>query len=186
MKVMAEANTGSVARTATLNVRMARKTIVVTVTQPAAGTPDDPQPSEDMPTITSTNVDLDNILILNLVEGEISYDKEVSLDINTPLGLAHINVEIVSNTLTQNVLQGVGLDTKFDCVNPGGLGAGLKSLKLPAGEEIRGTKYQKFDITEFIPLLGVYGASTNAFNLEVEDLAGNKTSASLKINVVEK
>lgn len=181
VKVTVQANTSNDSRTATINVRMARKTQTVTITQLGSGAP---EPSEDLPTITSTNVDLDNILILELEDGEIKYDKEVSLDINTPLGLAHIYVEISSNTLTQAVLQGVGLDTEFDCVNPGNLEGGLKSLDLPAGKEIEGTKYQKFDITEFISLLGVSGASVNAFNLEVEDLAGNKTSASLRINVV--
>lgn len=197
--ITAEENVEKESREATINVRMARMTKTVTITQAGAGGSEpDPGPGgDDLPTITSDNVNLNGVLVLKIDEedGEIHYDKEVSLLISTPLGLEHIYVDIVSNTLTASVLEGAGLAKSFDCANPivqiegepepRNLEKALSGLKLPAGSGIIGTSEQKFDITEFVPLLGAYGASENSFDLRVVDQSGNEVTASLKINVIE-
>ena len=90
-------------------------------------------------------------------------------------------------------LQGFGLNQKFDIANPGDLeqiltgsleeqeGIGL----LKPGQQIKGEKTFVFDVTEFMTLLPIYGASINTFSMEVIDAQGNNKSGDLKITITE-
>ena len=64
---------------------------------------------------------------------------------------------------------------------PGDLAEGLASLEFPIGDQVIGAKEIKFDITNFTPLLGIYGAATHRFIINVIDLEGNSTTKTLTL-----
>ncbi len=88
-------------------------------------------------------------------------------------------------------LAGFGLNKEFDMANPGDLegvlagnlddqtGIGL----LKPGEVVAGKTSYKFDVTEFMGLLGLYGNSVNTFSIRVVDAAGNEKSGDLKVTI---
>ncbi|MGL5730494.1 MAG: DUF4493 domain-containing protein, partial [Bacteroidales bacterium] len=132
-------------------------------------TPDpDPDPSEDMPTVTGQGFDISKPI--NIPEsGQMS----VVVDIAAPKGIANLFVEIDSETLTEDILVGVGLTKTFDLAYPGALQEGLAGLGFPTGDQVIGNTALVFDISQFIPLLGIYGAGTHNFKITVVDQAAS-------------
>ncbi|MGL4292896.1 MAG: DUF4493 domain-containing protein, partial [Bacteroidales bacterium] len=130
-------------------------------------TPDpDPDPSEDMPTVAGQGFDITKPL--NIPEsGEMS----VVVDIAASKGIANLFVEIDSETLTEDILLSVGLAKTFDLAYPGNLQEGLAGLGFPTGDQVIGNTALVFDISQFIPLLGIYGAGTHNFKITVVDQA---------------
>lgn len=96
--------------------------------------------------------------------------------------LTHLHVTIDSQTLTSDILTGVGLTSEFDLAYPGQYEAGLQGLGLPTGEDVIGATYVKFDITQFIPLLNIYGAANHNFILDMEDDQNNEDTLTLKFH----
>lgn len=111
------------------------------------------------------------------VEGQI----ELKVLLKAPLGMAHVNVTIDSETLTSDILTGVGLDTEFDLAEPGSLEAGLQGLGFPTGSAVVGQEELIFDITAFTSLLGIYGAANHRFIIEVVDQEGNSVTETLTL-----
>lgn len=126
----------------------------------------EPDPSEDMPTVTGRGFDINHPLSIP-ESGEI----DVVVDIAAPKGIANLFVEIDSETLTEDILVSVGLAKTFDLAHPGALQEGLSGLGFPTGDQVIGKTDLVFDISQFIPLLGIYGAGTHHFKITVVDQA---------------
>ena len=132
--------------------------------------PDNPDnPKENGPTITGeAPINLDEV---NDVNDEVK--AHCVLNVHSDTGITEFKVKIDSETLTSEVLEGVKLSTDLDLVNPGSLKEGLQSINLPV--EVAGEKDVRFDITEFMPLLEIYGAANHKFILTVSDKNGTTT-----------
>lgn len=115
--------------------------------------------------------------------------KEAKIHIHSDAPIASFKVKIDSETLTADVLGGVGLASEFDLADPivtvdgekKDLTDGLKGLKFPVGDEVKGATDLDFDITQFVPLTMIYGAANHRFILTVTDNAGNSKTLTLLI-----
>lgn len=113
------------------------------------------------PTITSTSLNLEgnNVVVAGM---------KADVDINSQNGVKTFVVNIISDTLTPDLLQDVGLSDTFDLANPGTLKEGLEGLGFPTGSEVVGKTYLKFDISGFMSLLKIYKGE-HRFKLTVTD-----------------
>lgn len=148
--------------------------------RPQEGGGDDPvgpvdpvDPSGPAPTI----VGLNGIVLGSPIEVPAD-GMECRLEITSVAtgGIEEFIVTIDSETLTEDVLTSVGLAKQFSLVTPGIYEEGLSGLGLPVGDAVKGQSKVTFDITNFMSLLGVYGAATHEFKLSVTDANGNNTS----------
>lgn len=103
----------------------------------------------------------------NVVDDDL---KSCVLKFKSESGFTEFKVVIDSETLTPEILEGVGLSTNLDLVNPGSLEEAIKGLHLPVN--VGGKKDCNFDITEFLPMLGIYGAADHQFRITVKDANG--------------
>lgn len=177
----ADANPDNNTRTATLNVRMARITKTVTVTQTGNG---GVEPSEDMPTITSETIELDtpiDITNVTLNANKMPFNVKMT----APNGFKNIFVTIDSPTLTKEELVSMGLDSNFDLAHPGDIEEGLHSLGFPVGDEVLGKTETSFDITDFVPLIPKLGNGRSVFEITVVDNKDQRTTSTI-IMVVNK
>lgn len=127
-------------------------------------TPDNPDPAAAGPVITGVApISLDK-------ENVVADGMSCVLEITSETGIKTFDVEIISPTLTTEELQGVGLDSHLDLVNPGSLEPALKGLGFPVN--VAGERYVKFDITNFLPMLAALGEGTHKFQLTVSDDEG--------------
>lgn len=86
-------------------------------------------------------------------------------------GITAFTVDIISDTLTADVLSSVGLSSHLDLVNPGQFADGLSGLGFPiyvGGQQDPAV----MDISSFTKLLGIYGAATHKFKITVGDANG--------------
>ena len=67
------------------------------------------------------------------------------------------------------VLPGVGLTDHLDLVNPGEFETAIKNLGFPVKEDVINKTELDFNITQFTPLLGIYGAGTHQFVINLTD-----------------
>lgn len=120
--------------------------------------------------------------------------EQVVVTIKAPNGIKNLFVKINSdNEPFMSTLAGFGLAEEFDLANPGELEGVLSgSLEtqegiglIQPGEVIAGKTEYVFDVTTFMGLLKLYGASTNTFIIKVVDNASNEKSGDLKVNIVE-
>lgn len=148
--------------------------------RPTQGGNDDPQPpvgQDGGPEITAkapVNLDAVNDVVAGM---------ECVLNVHSDAGIQTFDVYINSETLTKEVLEGVGLSTHLDMVNPGELEEGLVSLDLPVKDQVLGQHDVKFDISQFMDLLGIYGAANHEFKLVVKDANGT-TTKTLKLRTL--
>lgn len=117
------------------------------------------------PTIVGKDFDITKPLVLP------AGGTTVVVNISAKHGINNLFVEIDSETLTEDILQEVGLAKSFDLANPGILAEALSSLGFPIGADVVGKNELVFDITQFTPLLGIYGAGTHNFIITVVDQA---------------
>lgn len=136
--------------------------------------PDDPNPPvTDGPTITAqAPIDLDKL-------NEVDASTTCILNIHSETGVTAFNVKIESNTLTEDALQEVGLQSTLDLVNPGSLEEALTGLGLPVN--VAGQKDIEFNISSFMGLLGALGEGTHNFIMTVTDASGT-TVKTLKLH----
>lgn len=133
--------------------------------------PDDPQPA-DGPSITAgAGIDLDNV-------NEVKDGMECKLLVISTTGITAFDVDIISEKLTSEELEGVGLAAHMDLVNPGSLEEPLSGLGFPVN--VGGEKSVEFNITGFLPMLGALGAAEHTFKLTVSDETGT-TEKELKL-----
>lgn len=109
--------------------------------------------------------------------------KEAKIHIHSDAPIASLNVKIVSNFLTEDMLSGVGLTSEFDLANPVKDGTdyteGLKGLGFKVGDEVKGQTELDFDITTFMPL--ILEAGDHKFIITVKDENGVSKTLSLLI-----
>lgn len=117
------------------------------------------------PTIVGKDFDITKPLVLP------AGGTTVVVNITAKHGINNLFIEIDSETLTEDILQEVGLAKSFDLANPDVLAEALSSLGFPIGSDVVGKNELAFDITEFTPLLGIYGAGTHKFIITVIDQA---------------
>lgn len=152
--------------------------------------PGDGSENENSPTIVGSNFNGNSFDISNdVLEVSVNTDAEnpipLQVALSAPNGIAHVYVTIDSETLTENLLSGVGLATSFDLAEPGALEAGLNGLGFPTSDAVVGKIEIPFDITNFTPLLGLYGAANHNFVIRLVDLKGLEITETLKIKSVE-
>lgn len=130
--------------------------------------PDNPDDNESEITVTSNDFDV------NAVNTPTDGAKYI-VNIHSKIGLAHLIVKIESEKLTREFLQGVGLTDEFDLAYPGdleaALGEGEGGFGFPVGEKVIGQTDVVFNITDFVPLLGIYSGE-HKFILTVQDEKG--------------
>ena len=129
----------------------------------------DPQPT-DAPKITSSTIKLGTPV--TVTEG-----LQVSVDITSSdkNGLTGLVVDIESPTLTPDELAGMGLASHLDLVNPGDLKTAIEGLGFPTGSNVLNQSKVTFDISDFMPLLGLLGAGTHNFIIKATDAQGTTT-----------
>lgn len=121
-------------------------------------------------------IDLDKV---NVVNGE----SIVKLTITSETGITAFTVDIDSPVLTPSELEGVGLASHLDLVDPGDLEDTLRNFGFPVGSDVRNQKNVAFDITGFMKMLCAVGAGyQHNFVLTVTD-AGGTTEKTLKLKV---
>lgn len=104
---------------------------------------------------------------------EVNSSSTVVINITSETGITAFTVDIVSSTLTPEVLSGVQLSDHLDLVNPGSLEEGIAGLGLPVN--VGGQKSVEFNISSFMPLLAIYGDNSHKFILKVSDSSGSVT-----------
>ncbi len=87
-----------------------------------------------------------------------------------PGGFQKFDVEINSDTLTPDELEGVGLQKNLDLINPGQFEETLSGLGFPVN--LGGKSEAEFDITGFLSLMALLGEANHEFKLTVTDANG--------------
>lgn len=130
-----------------------------------------PTPTE-APQITSKTIQLGTPV--TITEG-----MKVVVDITSsdPAGLTGLTVDIDSPTLTPDELSGMGLSAHLDLVTPGALKEAIESLGFPTEGNVLNQPKVTFDISEFMPLLGLLGAGTHNFIIKATDAQGTTTES---------
>lgn len=148
------------------------------------GTGEDPgtDPSDGGPEITAQEpIVLDDWNVA-------TEDLKCVLNVHSETGITGFTVKIDSATLTDDILSGVGLAAEFDLIS-GKTAAGvdvmegLSGLGLPVGDEVLNQKDVVFDVSQFMGLLGIYGAADHKFILTVTDESGT-TVKELKLRTL--
>lgn len=133
--------------------------------------PDNPDPEKKAPAISATingnTVDFDKTQ-------DVADQMTVLVNITSEAqgGFTDLTIDINSTTLTSDILSGVGIGTNLDLVNPGSMKLALESLNLPTGSDVKGKTSLSIDISQFVPLLGIYGAGDHKFVVTVTDANG--------------
>ena len=99
--------------------------------------------------------------------------------ITAPLAIKDFEIEIVSNALTPEELQDVGLAAEFSLVNSTDMFTSLSGLGFPVGDEVYNQTLiseDKLNITGFLGILGMLGAGDHDFVMTVTDMEGNTTT----------
>lgn len=131
--------------------------------------PDPDQPGEQGITVTG----LPATYNLPLADGQ-----KVQVEISVPKGITKMLVKIDSdNEGFMSTLTSFRLAEVFDIANPGDLlpvlSNSLESMEgiglIDASDPILGKTSYVFDVTDFMGLLGGFGASNNTFTLTIED-----------------
>ena len=96
-------------------------------------------------------------------------------------GIADFIVKIISNDLTDEELQGVGLAANFSLVNDSQFFAPLAALGFPTGDEVRGAKERNLSITNFLAVLSGFKGDHD-FEMTVIDAAGQSTTETIMLH----
>ncbi|WP_287678916.1 DUF4493 domain-containing protein [Bacteroides sp.] len=105
----------------------------------------------------------------------------LKVEINAENGIAHLYVEIQSETLD---VTEVGLTNNFDLAYPGDLEEGLNGLGFPTGANVIGQKHTTFDISTFTGLLVGFEGNHN-FVIRVVDQNDLEETKVLKLRVAK-
>ena len=138
--------------------------------------PKPPTPDDDAATFTSEYLDLTGANDVDSYGTEAG-KKPAVVEIACPKGFAKLEVEIESAFLTEEMLSGVGLTTKFDLANPGAYAEGLAGLGFKIGDDVKGKTSSTFDITGFMPL--IFEAGEHKFHITVTDSEGGVSKLTL-------
>jgi hypothetical protein len=109
----------------------------------------------------------------------IQADDTCMIRITAPLAIKDFEIEIVSNTLTPEELQAVGLAAEFSLVNSTEMFTSLSGLGFPVGDQVYNQTLiseDKLNMTNFLGILGMLGAGDHDFVMTVTDMEGNSTT----------
>ena len=145
-------------------------------------TPSVPEGPTDLgaPTIVWEGHDLNEWF--DLVDGSV----QVALNISAPNKIKTLVVDIISKApaFQPDQLQGLGLDSRLDLSNPGDLRGAIEGLGFPVAENVVGKTELLFDISQFMPLMGIAAEDEKVeFQLTLTDDFGHELVTSLKMNV---
>lgn len=140
----------------------------------------DGEGDQNMPTIVGANFNGSPFDIENDVLN-ITGAATLKVEINAPNGIAHLYVDIQSETLD---VTGVGLSNSFDLAYPGDLQDGLNGLGFPTGDEVIGKESTVFDISTFTALLLTFSGDHN-FVIHVVDQQNLEVTKVLKLRVTK-
>lgn len=147
--------------------------------EPVNPEPDQPTPDEPSEKFFTFNTSISLTETNQAVEG-----KDYSIDIVSVNPLANLKVKIESNYLNDEFLASVGLVSEFDLANltpelTAMLGEG--GFGFPTGDQVKGSKSVKFDLTPFIPLLNLSPTPNDIhkFHLTVVDDKNNSETVVL-------
>lgn len=155
--------------------------------EPGGEDPNPPTPpgDEDAITLTSETLDVDGV---NEAEKFGPGIKDAIVNIHSDAGVRNLNVEIISDFLTEEFLSGVGLTTRFDLANADDtkemdngetLATNLRGLGFPVNSDVTGKNDLVFDITGFMPL--ILQAGDHKFVITVTDAKGAQKGITLLI-----
>ena len=99
--------------------------------------------------------------------------------VTAPLAIQDFEIEIVSNALTPEELQGVGLAAEFSLVNSTEMFTSLSGLGFPVGDQVYNQTLiseDQLNITNFLGVLSMLGAGDHDFVMTVTDMEGNATT----------
>ena len=96
-------------------------------------------------------------------------------------GIADFIVNIISNDLTDEELQGVGLAANFSLVKDSQYFAPLGSLGFPTGDAVEGKKVVDLSITNFLAVLSGFKGDHD-FEMTVIDAAGQSTTETIMLH----
>lgn len=152
--------------------------------------PGDGDGEQNMPTIVGSNFygspfDISKDVLNVSIKTDMDNPIPLQVTLSAPNGIAHVYVTIDSETLTEDLLTEVNLAKNFDLAEPGDLESGLNNLGLPTGQKVIGQETVLFDITNFTPLLGMFGVATHNFIIRLVDLQNLEVTQTLKIKSVE-
>lgn len=142
--------------------------------------PGDGDGEQNMPTIVGANFNGSPFDIENDVLN-ITGAATLKVEINAPNGIAHLYVDIQSETLD---VTEVGLSNSFDLAYPGDLQEGLNGLGFPTGGEVIGKESTVFDISTFTVLLLTFSGDHN-FVIHVVDQQNLEVTKVLKLRVTK-
>lgn len=140
----------------------------------------DGEGDQNMPTIVGANFNGSPFDIENDVLN-ITGAATLKVEINAPNGIAHLYVDIQSETLD---VTEVGLSNSFDLAYPGDLQDGLNGLGFPTGDEVIGKESTVFDISSFTALLLIFSGDHN-FVIHVVDQQNLEVTKVLKLRVTK-
>ena len=109
----------------------------------------------------------------------IEDDDTCMIRITAPLAIKDFEIEIVSNTLTPEELQAVGLAAEFSLVNSTEMFGALSGLGFPVGDQVYNQTLiseDQLNITQFLGVLSMLGAGDHDFVMTVTDMEGNATT----------
>ena len=109
----------------------------------------------------------------------IQADDTCMIRITAPLAIKDFKIKIVSNALTPEELQAVGLAAEFSLVNSTEMFESLSGLGFPVGDQVYNQTLiseDQLDITNFLGILGMLGAGDHDFVMTVTDMEGNSTT----------
>lgn len=152
--------------------------------------PGDGDGEQNMPTIVGSNFngspfDISKDVLNVSIKTDMDNPIPLRVTLSAPNGIAHVYVTIDSETLTEDLLTEVNLAKNFDLAEPGDLESGLNNLGLPTGQKVIGQETVLFDITNFTPLLGMFGVATHNFIIRLVDQQNLEVTQTLKIKSVE-
>ena len=99
--------------------------------------------------------------------------------VTAPLAIQDFEIEIVSNALTPEELQAVGLASKFSLVTSTEMFDALSGLGFPVGDEVYNQTLiseEQLNISNFLGVLAMLGAGDHDFVMTVTDMEGNATT----------
>lgn len=131
-----------------------------------------PEPGEGNPPAVYASVNGENIDFNTTVQVESSMAVTVKVDSEAEAGITEFKINIDSSTLKPEILEEVGLANSLDLINPGTLKSGLQDLGFPVENDVKGQSSVSFDISQFVPLLGIYGEGDHKFIITVSDSFG--------------
>lgn len=148
--------------------------------------PDDPvipdDPTDDVIKFSSPTLNLEEGAVNDPNSAELAESSIVYIEAEE--GVAHLWVHISSDSEDFKASAGSMVPFDFDLADPivNGVdwsdGLGANGLQFPIKDEVIGQKNLKFDITQFVPLLGGFPGE-HKFTIEVTDSKGTKKSITL-------